>query len=1153
MGGFGSRPTLQPSPANSVWSRGSAHSDYYDGYDDPADDQGPDRYSVLPKLHYWYPVGGGGGGWRLPRLPTRRVGSNLRLECPRSAPDARSTQPVAWTPFDGNDAALLPEPVRLPEPGGCADATLAVWVVDSSCAVCPSSAGDDDSAANAERSDSDWKSAYDGWGAASSWGNAFDRGSYSDSRSDSCTRGTDSEWTAPPNPASYGPPQAPPPYGYGNAYGQAPDPRRYGMPSTIWNAIKMVQPFYSDSTTVDKARTFWNAFERATEGVDNTLRLSAFRDCLKGKTGEQWWTYSRIDTFETLRKRFHNQFVCQPPLQMIERLKTTKRSKAYLRERYDAADAHDDAEDPALVGAATTAEYGPAAAIAPPTGGSGRREGGGGVAPSACLWDDTYGSTSNRLVVLSEWRRTVNAVPGDCEFDDYDVNLNDNYYYDNEAEDYDYEGREEDAMPNETAAYDPTEHDYDDAKLEADACAQQAATVTTARDEGSAPEPDYDRNDYNPENYEVEACAQQATLGTATRDEESALSPEHDHYGDEPEADACSRQTASVNEARDAGPALEHDDEYDVATVVEACTPLSAAVSTAPGERPATEAAQDGSVSAVRILFQGPLCGLNPKRSVVYESFGRNTGWGPARAALAAQERAAPAEACGVSTVDVSSSSDPRRTDGPKGGVTAVKGAPVMTNTLDPSPLTGSILREEDGSDPGPTPERPLTGSILSEEDGSDPSPAPGRDRPEEDREEPSPHARVFTEDELDALERGEPPSAADEKEEYEKELEERVFSLDEVELAKRVKQNAEQQRELSLSGLSVLLDIPEERLTRTRDSSPCMLSSPEYWPSWAEDRLDADSCLSCSSPLSSRLSERKESLADDPPKNCDLPVRALSVIKRSVTAKDELLIEKLVKEVIDAYSTNATLIKSNVGERGSRCPRCCSLSKLPTRNAAAKRVSFDCSSLFSTRSEVFGSNWSRHDHEDGVLEYVYVVPTAERPDGRRSGLREVPGPREPDDVTDGPFPDGKRIIGSVGRAEAVSVGLIDCVPADMLIDTGAVASLIDARMLKLVGRGDAPLRPCRRDLISASGHPLRIRGAIDLSLQLGSREIMRPFIVVDKLHIDVILSTDALKAFRAVVDLDENLVTLKDTGEKFSIGPPRVEDVYSTKICSTV
>lgn len=58
----------------------------------------------------------------------------------------------------------------------------------------------------------------------------------------------------------------------------------------------------------------------------------------------------------------------------------------------------------------------------------------------------------------------------------------------------------------------------------------------------------------------------------------------------------------------------------------------------------------------------------------------------------------------------------------------------------------------------------------------------------------------------------------------------------------------------------------------------------------------------------------------------------------------------------------------------------------------------------------------------------------------------------------------------------------------------------------------------------------------------------MRPFIVVDKLHNDVILGTDALKAFHAVVDLDENLVTLKDTSEKFSIGSPRVEETYSTK-----
>ncbi|KAE8966851.1 hypothetical protein PR002_g28242 [Phytophthora rubi] len=63
----------------------------------------------------------------------------------------------------------------------------------------------------------------------------------------------------------------------------------------------------------------------------------------------------------------------------------------------------------------------------------------------------------------------------------------------------------------------------------------------------------------------------------------------------------------------------------------------------------------------------------------------------------------------------------------------------------------------------------------------------------------------------------------------------------------------------------------------------------------------------------------------------------------------------------------------------------------------------------------------------------------------------------------------------------------------------------------------------------------------------------MRPFTVVEKLHIDVILGTDDLKAFRAIVDLDENVVTLKSTGEKFAIGSPRVEEMYSSRISSTV
>ncbi|ETM30640.1 hypothetical protein L914_21684, partial [Phytophthora nicotianae] len=39
-----------------------------------------------------------------------------------------------------------------------------------------------------------------------------------------------------------------------------------------------------------------------------------------------------INDFETTRTRFHNQFVCQTPLQLIERLQTTKRFKGMSAE-----------------------------------------------------------------------------------------------------------------------------------------------------------------------------------------------------------------------------------------------------------------------------------------------------------------------------------------------------------------------------------------------------------------------------------------------------------------------------------------------------------------------------------------------------------------------------------------------------------------------------------------------------------------------------------------------------------------------------------------------------------------------------------------------------------------------------------------------------
>ncbi|KAE8899914.1 hypothetical protein PF005_g14003 [Phytophthora fragariae] len=61
-----------------------------------------------------------------------------------------------------------------------------------------------------------------------------------------------------------------------------------GMPQHIKNAVRMIQPFYSGNTTVGKARAFWDAFVQATTGLDESLHLGAFRECLKDKRGEEW-------------------------------------------------------------------------------------------------------------------------------------------------------------------------------------------------------------------------------------------------------------------------------------------------------------------------------------------------------------------------------------------------------------------------------------------------------------------------------------------------------------------------------------------------------------------------------------------------------------------------------------------------------------------------------------------------------------------------------------------------------------------------------------------------------------------------------------------------------------------------------------------------
>ncbi|EGZ09650.1 hypothetical protein PHYSODRAFT_263235, partial [Phytophthora sojae] len=113
---------------------------------------------------------------------------------------------------------------------------------------------------------------------------------------------------------------------------------------------------------------------------------------------------------------------------------------------------------------------------------------------------------------------------------------------------------------------------------------------------------------------------------------------------------------------------------------------------------------------------------------------------------------------------------------------------------------------------------------------------------------ESSKYDRWFTDEELDPMDDCEPgletsvlagTDVAAEPEEYDKELEDRLYPLDEVELLKRVEQNAKAQTEPSAEELARFLGISLEALERTRQAASDYIGTPEYWQDWYGDMLE--------------------------------------------------------------------------------------------------------------------------------------------------------------------------------------------------------------------------------------------------------------------------------------------------------------------------
>ncbi|GMF45018.1 unnamed protein product [Phytophthora fragariaefolia] len=391
-------------------------------------------------------------------------------------------------------------------------------------------------------------------------------------------------------------------------------------------------------------------------------------------------------------------------------------------------------------------------------------------------------------------------------------------------------------------------------------------------------------------------------------------------------------------------------------------------------------------------------------------------------------------------------------------------------------------------------------------------------------------------------------------------ELEERLYPLDEIELKKRVDENAKATKDPSIEEMAKYLEIPPETLERNQDASPEGSSLPENWERWYSDTLES----------SEEAKRANRDFRKSPPKGrlivnggmLEVPLKRDKVPKLD-WRRVRYLVDQVAEDlgvIGDSMPSVASWIREYYEKNAGFIWRKLEERVRATQTSSAKRrlrrhrrpVFFDCTSLYMDRAEALGKLSREPMHEDAAENHVQVVRPQRPPPvrDRKPGLVEMVTVTLPDgfgvrvnetadEVSEVPriVNSGRRVLCTVGSFEALSSGYIDCLPSQMLADAGATLSLVSHRVLERLGRSEGPFKPYEGRVKSSSGHMLRIYGWVHLELKLGSLVVDLDLLVADQLHVDAILGVDALGAFGAVIDVAERKMTLKHSGDGLPLG----------------
>jgi hypothetical protein len=479
---------------------------------------------------------------------------------------------------------------------------------------------------------------------------------------------------------------------------------------------------------------------------------------------------------------------------------------------------------------------------------------------------------------------------------------------------------------------------------------------------------------------------------------------------------------------------------------------------------------------------------------------------------------------------------------------------------------------------------------------------------------ESSPYASLFSDAALDAIEKGE---LVGESECFDKELEDRLYPLDEKKTEEIMAKNDVKAEKPSLEELSRSLGINEDVLRRNEHVEAH--TTEEYWLGWYEEALQTAEEAKKANRDFTDLAAASEAVVGVVSAVGETPEVRDPYLER-LRAKERTRREQLMRSsarkiayriIVEGDSANegmgpaAAADRSSKGgaesdgrERQDRRIRhmletlylrepwdfdqdfdefLSLLTKYLESEAEriklqrktrehirlmrqirkdakeARRVRrplrlFEVGDLLPDRTLSLGRLELDAEREEDLSHYVEVV-------GVRAGLeaRGEPHNASGEAETGSGLDDGRlgagggraavgagRVCALGGGLEAVSTCLVSEQPVKVLIDTGATVSLLRGPVYD--GLDDKPpLELYRGSLWSSSGHCLRVRGSVLLPVQLGSRREVGRFNVVDDMHVDAIFGTDLLATLRAVIDLEAEKLSLKDSDEEFPLGaPPR-------------